>query len=182
MNAKFILHGGYAGRSNAENDAFFKEIFKNAPQKIKVLLVYFAKKEDEYSKLQNEDTAQFEKNKGKHIISFEIASPKMFQQQAAMSDIIYLCGGNTSTLLRELKKHTDLKSLVDGKIVAGESAGAYALSACFYSKTAGGIFEGLGFVPAKTICHYTGENKEKLKECPEALETVLLADYQYRVF
>lgn len=182
MSAKFILHGGYAERPNSENDEFFKEILKRVPQTAKILLVYFAKKKDEYERMQKEDIAQFEKNKGERDISFEVASSESFLQQVAQSDVIYLHGGNTSRLLGELKKYPNLKNLMDGKIVAGESAGAYVLSSCFYSKTEGGVFEGLGFVSVKTICHYIGENEEKLKECSDGLETLLLADYQYKVF
>mgnify|MGYP001561574213 FL=1 len=182
MSTKFILHGGYAGRSNSKNDEFFKEILKNVPRNAKILFVYFAKKKNEYQEMQKEDATQFEKNKGEHDISLVVASPESFTRQIEWSDVVYLHGGNTFRLLVELKKHQNLKNLIDGKIVAGESAGAYALSACFYSKIEGGIFKGLGFVPVKTICHYIGENKEKLKKCSVELETLLLADYQYRVF
>lgn len=66
--------------------------------------------------------------------------------------------------------------------MAGESAGAYVLSSCFYSKTEGGVFNGLGLVPVKTICHYVGLNKEKLDECQIKAKTLLLADYKYKVF
>lgn len=182
MSTKFILHGGYAGRPNSGNDEFFKEILKGAPQNTKILLVYFAKGKNEYERMQREDAAQFEKNKGERDISFEIASLESFLQQVAQSDVIYLHGGNTSKLLKELKRCLGLRNLMDEKIVVGESAGAYVLSSCFYSKIESGIFEGLGFVPVKTICHYAGENAEKLKECSDGLETLLLADYQYKVY
>ncbi len=91
-------------------------------------------------------------------------------------------GGTTLKLLDALKKFPNLKELFKGKIIAGESAGAYVLSAFFFSKSAGGIFEGTGLVPVKIICHYIGENKEKLDECPKNLEILLLPDYKYRVF
>lgn len=182
MKTKFILHGGYSGRKNSENDKFFKEILKDAPKDTQILLVYFAKEVDEYLRMQREDIWQFEENSDNKNRSFEIASEESFPKQTAQSDIIYLHGGKTSKLLTALKQYPNLRELFEGKIVAGESAGAYVLSACFYSKTEGGIFEGLGFVPAKTICHYVGENKENLNECPSELETLLLADYQYKVF
>ena len=81
-----------------------------------------------------------------------------------------------------LKKYRNLKELFEGKIIAGESAGAYVLSSCFYSKSEGGIFKGLGFVPVKTICLYSGENREKLNDCPKNLEVLLLPDYAYKLF
>lgn len=182
MKTKFILHGGYATKQNHENDNFFKEILKDAPQNSKILLVFFAKEKSEYLKMLEKDTLQFRRNKGKHNLSFVIASQKNFPQQIAQSDIIYLHGGKTSRLLTELKNHSDFSNLINGKIVASESAGAYVLSSCFYSKTEGGVFKGLGFVPVKTICHYVGLNKEKLDECQTKAKTLLLADYQYKVF
>lgn len=182
MDTRFILHGGYAGRVNSENDKFFREILKGAPQNTKILLVYFAKEKDEYRRAREEDIAQFERNKGGRSVSFDIASAKIFLRQIKQSDVIYLHGGNTLKLFETLKKYPNLRNVVDGKTIAGESAGVYVLSSCFYSKTNGGIFEGLGFVPVKTICHYVGKNKEKLRECSEGLETLLLADHQYKVF
>jgi peptidase E len=74
------------------------------------------------------------------------------------------------------------KELFKGKIIAGESAGTYALSSWFHSEKAGGTFEGLGIVPVKTICHYTEERKDFLKDCSNDLEEVVLPDYSYKVF
>ena len=99
------------------------------------------------------------------------------------SDVIHLHGGKTLKLLEALKKHGDLAQLFKDKTVSGESAGAYVLSNCFYSKfTAGGAFKGIGLVPVKTICHYIGENKDKLDTIEEDLELLLLPDYIFKVY
>jgi peptidase E len=182
MTTKFILHGGYAGRINTQNDAFFAEVCKDVPSEVKVLLVYFAKNESEYNRIQKEDIAQFEKNKGHKQLTFETASPDSFIDQVRKSDIIYLHGGQTLKLLEVLKKYPDFSGEAKGKTIAGESAGSYALSACFYSETEGGVFNGLGLVPVKTVCHYEDKNEEKLDECSNNLETLLLRDYEYCVF
>ncbi|MEK7150792.1 MAG: Type 1 glutamine amidotransferase-like domain-containing protein [Patescibacteria group bacterium] len=182
MAIKYILHGGYAGHTNSQNDEFYKEILKDTPDKLKVLLVYFAKEDDRITVNKEEDVAHFENNMGNKVITFEVATEKDFSEQVRQANIIHLHGGATLKLLAALKKHSDLKGLFGGKVVAGESAGAYVLSAYFYSKTAGGLFPGLGLVPAKTICHYIGENKEKLDEAPNNFETLLLKDYEYKIF
>jgi len=182
MAKKFILHGGYAGRSNNENDKFFQEILSTEKKGLKILLVYFAKTTEEYERVTKEDHLQFNKNKDNKELLFEIATEEEFREQVKRADIVYLHGGKSLKLLKILKEYTDLPELFQGKIIAGESAGAYALSACFYSKSEGGCFEGLGFVPVKTICHYIGENSEKLSKCPPGLEELLLPDYKYRVF
>jgi len=182
MKTKFILHGGYSGRTNPENDIFFKEILKDTPEQVNVLLVYFAKEQIKYERMVNEDTLQFKGNGKDKKFNFEIATIENFSGQIKKADIIYLHGGETLKLLETLKGYPDLAESLTGKIVVGESAGAYVLSTCFYSKTEGGLLKGLGFVPVKTICHYIGENKEKLNECPKELETLLLKDYQFKVF
>ncbi|MEA1925786.1 MAG: Type 1 glutamine amidotransferase-like domain-containing protein [Patescibacteria group bacterium] len=182
MKTKFIIHGGYAGRSNSENDKFYKEILKDVPNSTKILLVYFAKEKDAYQQMEKEDTFLFNKNKENKKISFEIATKESFVEQINKSDVIFLHGGKTPKLINILKECPDFRELIDGKVVAGESAGAYALSSCYYSKSEKGLFEGLGFVPVKIICHYVGENEEKLDECPKKLERILLKDYQYKVY
>lgn len=182
MAIKYILHGGYAGHANSQNDEFYKEILKDTPVKLKVLLVYFAKEDDRIPVNKAEDVAHFENNKGSKEITFELATEKDFLEQVKQADIIHLHGGATLKLLVALKKHSDLKGLLEGKVVTGESAGAYVLSSYFYSKTAGGLFPGLGLVPVKTICHYIGENKEKLDGAPSNLETLLLGDYEYKIY
>jgi len=182
MKTKFILHGGFAGRTNSENNLFFKEILKDTSEQVDILLVYFAKEQTEYERMVNEDTLQFKRNGKDKKLNFEIATVENFLKQLKKADIVYFHGGQTLKLLEILKGYPDLAESLKGKIVAGESAGAYILSNCFYTKTEGRVFEGLGFVPVKTICHYIGENKEKLDKCPKELETLLLKDYQFKVF
>ncbi len=182
MRTKFILSGGYAGRPNKENDKFFKEILNSEKDNLHVLLVYFAKPAEEYDRMTKEDRHQFNKNKGDKRLSFEIAAEGEFEEQVRKADIIYLHGGKTLRLLEILKKFPNLRGLIDGKIIAGESAGAYVLSSYFYSKSEGGVFAGLDFVPVKTICHYVGENSEKLQSCSDELEELLLPDFKYKVY
>ena len=182
MKTKIILHGGYAGRINSENDIFFKEILKDTPDRVRILLVYFAKEEAEHERMFGEDTIQFKRNGENKKIDFKIATTEKFLKQLEETDIIYLHGGKTIRLLETLKTFPDFEKLCKDKIIAGESAGAYVLSDCFYSKTEGGVFNCLGLVPVKTICHYIGENKEKLNKCPKELELLLLKDYQFKVF
>ena len=179
---KIILHGGYAGHPDPQNNPFFSEMLKGFSGSINVLLVFFAKPVEEYGRLYNEVTSNFQKNAKDKELHFEIASENDFLEHVANADIIYLQGGRTLKLIDVLKQYPEFEKVASGKVIAGESAGAYALSACFYSKTEGGLFEGLAFVPAKVICHYEGMNEEKLEECSSELETLLLKDYEYKVF
>lgn len=183
MKTKFILCGGVTSSFNAKNDAFFREVLKDAPNNPRVLLVFFAKEENMIPVSKEGDIAQFERSKGDKKLSFEVADKEHFERQVKKNDIIYFHGGTTSKLLKTLKKIPNLKKLLKGKTVVGESAGASVLSSCFYNKSEGGVFDGLDLVPVKTMCHYAGMNENKLiDECPADLELLLLPNYKYKVF
>ena len=182
MKTKYILHGGYAGKENKENDKFFKEILYSKKSKLNILLVYFAKNKKDYKRVKSKDIRQFSKNANNKILNFKIAEKKNFIKQIKESDIIYLHGGKTLKLLKALKKYNNFSEIIKGKTVAGESAGAYVLSSCFYSKSVGKGLEGLKLVPVKIICHYVGENRDKLNKCPFDYKELLLKDYKYKVF
>ena len=179
---KYVLHGGNAHHINPQNDKFLKEVLADTPNNTKILLVYFAKEDDRIPKNRDEDIAAFNRNKGDKNLTFETANDKDFTEQVKKADIVYLHGGNTLKLLNALKKFPKLKDLFEGKTIAGESAGAYVLSSWFYSKTANGVFEGLGSVAVKTICHYIGENSNKLDNLPTKVESLFMEDYQFKVF
>lgn len=179
---KYILHGGDAQHPNPKNDEFFKEILKDAPLSPKILLVHFASRPERDAKNWAADTSQFERVKGDKKLTFEKATEEAFLEQIPKADIIYLAGGTTPRLLDTLKKFTGLKELFKGKTVAGESAGANALTAFCYSKSGGGILEGMGILPVKMIPHYKDEYKGVLDSVPGDLETLLLPVYEYRVF
>ncbi len=181
MKTKFILHGGFAKGAEQENDAFSSEILKSAPAKANVLLVYFAEDPARVGEKREEDIEQFEKNKGNKILLFETADKESFPEQVKGADVIYLHGGHSGKLLGALKKYPNLKELFEGKIVAGDSAGANVLTSAFYSQKIG-VSEGLGLVPIKIISHYLEENKDKLNHLRPDLETLYLPEYQFKVF
>lgn len=181
---KVILHGGYSNKDNVKNDIFYKEILNsfNEDSELNVLLVLFAKEEESYDVLFKVVSHNFEKNSGNRKLTFVIADRDNFIKQVQNSDVIYLSGGQTLKLIDILKSYPEFITSLDTKVIVGDSAGAYALSSCFYSKTEGGLFNGLGLAPVKVICHYEGENSEKFDEYSSELETLLLKDYEFKVF
>ena len=182
MKTKVFLHGGFASHQNEKNDDFFKEILINVSDTPKILLVLFSKELEKITINSKEDIAQFERNKGTKVISYEIATEDDFIEQVAESDVIYFHGGSTSKLLAVLKKFDNLIEMFKGKVIAGESAGAYALSESFYSIREEGLFEGLGIVPVETICHYSKEREGLVESLPGRSNRLLLPDYTYEVF
>jgi peptidase E len=181
MPTKYTLHGGFASHINEQNDSFFKEILKDTPSTLTVLLVLFAKDTDEITASKDKDIAQFERNKESKTITYEVADEHILIEQISRANVIFIHGGNTLQLLEVLRNFENLRELFTGKIIAGTSAGAYVLSTAFYSKSSGGLHKGLGLVPVQTICHYVGENADKLPN-DLGLETLLLKDYEYKVF
>lgn len=179
---KYILHGGNAQEPNPENDKFFSEILKDSTDNPKILLVHFASDPDKTLINKEESIAQFEKAKGVKTLELELANEELFIEQVKRNDIIYFGGGTTQRLLDTLKKYSNLKSLFEGKVVAGESAGANALSTFGHSKAASKVFEGLGILPVKTIPHYKEGLENVFEGLDDSLENVFLKEYEYRVF
>lgn len=183
MKTKFILHGGFTkGKTGEDNSKFYTEILKDAPEGAKVLLVCFAKDEERVPEATKKVMGEFERNKGQKKINFEIASEKSFIEQTKSADVIYLHGGTTFKLLGALKKFPNIKELFNGKIIAGESAGANVLGKFFYSPNADKIDGGLGFLPVKIIPHYSEKYKGKLDNVGQDLELLALPEYEYKVF
>jgi len=97
------------------------------------------------------------------------------------ADIIFLHGGFSKKLLDTLRPFPDLKQMFNGKIIAGDSAGANVLCEVFYSKMAEEVLFGFGILPVKIICHYEEKYKDVLKDIKPELETWRLPEYHYRV-
>jgi peptidase E len=177
---KYVLCGGFASGPDPRRAPFFAEMLAGAPDKAKVLLVYFARDPEKVSAADDRDYFEAARREGQTLV-FSLADENAFLEQAKSADIIFLRGGNTQRLLAALSGFGNLAEHFRGKTVGGESAGAYALSKTFYSKSSGGLFEGLGLVPVNTICHYAGQGAEKLPEGNGA-SALLLADFERYVF
>ncbi len=181
---KYILHGGAAQHPNAENDKFFREILKNAPDNPKILLVHFASSPEKDHINKERDTAQFTRVKGAGEMTLLEANKETFMEQIKKADIVYFGGGTTVKLVEEMKQFKGLKKAFEGKVVAGESAGMNFLAEYCYSKSGGGVMKCLGILPIKTIPHYTDEFKEakkELEQIPADFETIALPEYTYIV-
>ena len=172
---KFILHGGYTSIDCENNKNFFLSAVEGL-ENPKTLLVYFAREEDTWDERYKEDKGRF---KGET----KMASKENFSEEIEEADVIYLRGGDTELLLTELRE-VDFKDLIEGKVVAGSSAGAYALVKYFYNNDNTTLKEGLGILNVKVFCHYTDddkENLENLKNYKEDLKTYVLRDGEFVV-
>ena len=185
----FILHGGYTGERNELNRGFFQEMVERCPEGGTILAVYFAREDEVCDQLFSEDLVRIgEAAQGKRLDTVP-ANKQEFVSQLESADVVYIRGGNTERLQKTLKKYAAFASLVKGKTVAGSSAGAYVLSAYYYSSSSAGVFKGFGFLPIRLVCHHesirfprNGDPIAALEETDKELELVVLRDFEWRVF
>lgn len=183
MKTKFIIYGGFNPSQEGDGNASFsKEILSEAPEGARVLIVPFSKEADRVipttERVKNELNAQ----KWQEVLTFEVATEKNFVEQVKSADVVYIQGGSSSKILEALKNYPDLGDLFKGKTVAGDSAGANALSTYFYSPSSDTVTEGLGILPIKMIPHYKPEYEGKLDSVGQGLEEVFLPEYTFKVF
>lgn len=178
MKTKFVLHGGFNKEKGFIQDEFFLEMLKDTPMDVKVLLVYFAEREDMLQLRTEQGKEHFIKNKGLRNLDIKVASENSFIEDCIWADIICIFGGRTVKLMEVLRKYTNLGQLFSGKTIGGDSAGVNALGKSFYSKSSKEIGEGLGILPYKIVVHYIDGAPNPLAGIEPNLETLFLHEYE----
>ncbi len=167
---KYILHGGHTSNPSESNKRFFAEMVPDIEKQVTILLVYFSRKKGEWPQLFEQDKKHFlERAKFNQSPKFILAedNPETFTQQARLADTIYMRGGRKFHLIEFMKGIKNPKELIEGKIIAGSSMGAYAISKYFYSNDEDNVEKGAGFLPIKTFAHYDDSKADKLKKLKE---------------
>ena len=178
---KYILHGGDTFKKNDDNNNFFREMTLGLEGRIKILLNYFAREESEFNKLAKQDIKRllrYSKNKN---LEFQIATPEKFKKQLRWMNVMYMGGGRTIKLLKKLRNIKNIKRLLEGKVIAGSSAGAYALSRYYYGNNSKILGKGLGVLNIKCYCHCKPEDTKIIKKLigyKEELPLILLPNYK----
>ena len=176
---KYLLHGGITRDVNSENEGFFSEMVTELSRG-RVLLVYFAREENEVEDCRREDVArflQFDKE-----LEFEVATEENLEEQIKSADVIYLRGGKTEWLVEKMGKVSSLKELFEGKVVGGFSAGVYVLAKYYFENDTEELGEGLGILNIKAFCHYSPDRKDildKLISFKENLPVLTLPNYKW---
>ena len=186
----FILHGGQAGKQNAQNDAFFGQLTKLVNKdSVTILLCYFSRAHDEWDSLieRNGDTIQ--KNSDKKVTFLVAQDPEDLLQKIDASDVLYVAGGDAEKIEPFYKDLVSLKTKLDGKVYAGSSMGMffvteqYVLS--FGDKKARTIHKGIGLLPIQGLCHWDVEKdkERKLKLLSESSDSPILVlnEFEYVV-
>lgn len=158
MTTKYILVGGYPQKGPNEGKAFAEELVREFKEP-KILVCLFARTRDVWEKAYKDDVEAFQKHLPNQKIETKMADPERFLEQLQWTDVLYLRGGHSTQLLVDtLKGYPDLRTLLEGKTVAGSSAGADAISQWYYGlDTPDEIKEGLGLLPVKVVVHYRSD-------------------------
>jgi peptidase E len=185
MKTTFILHGGLTSIASQNNALFFKTITSKLEDGDKVLFVGFARDDEKIQDVYERDKKSLLEQTDRSIIVVN-ATHENFTEQVKSSAVVYITGGDTRKLLKEVKQHPDFLKLIDGKTIAGSSAGANVFSSLYYSTALKTVCEGLGILPFLLVCHYG--NKEmgaderavsELKQHNSAFEVITLAEQEF---
>jgi len=191
---KYILVGGYVHKAPDEGKAFCEELIKGINRKpVKILDCMFARKKEDWQESIHKDNVFL----SKFIKDFELelANPDNFKEQVKDSDVIYLRGGYTSPLMEALSKDKSWIKELDGKVLAGTSAGADAITKYYSVLKTHRVGDGLGLLPIKFIPHWMSDYSdeevnnidwesefEKLKNYKEDLPIYTLKEGEFKVF
>jgi peptidase E len=157
---KYILVGGYIHKAKDEGRAFCEELIKGINKKpVKILDCMFARSQDSWEKKIKEDYVLF----SKFIKNFdlELADPLKFTEQVKNSDVIFLRGGYTQVLFKLLNKDTSWIKELDGKVLAGTSAGAEVIAKYYHVLSTNRIGDGLGLLSIKVVPHWNSDYSDE---------------------
>ncbi len=190
----FILHGGYTRERNDSNLGFYREIVKRLPHRATIVLSYFASTDEKKIPQTFADHCELLREAApEKELTFVQASKHDLRWQLSRADALLLNGGDNDKLIEVLKRYPDFKELIEGKTVAGSSAGAHALSTFYYSNDDGKVGEGLGVMGVRVICHFESKQYKNahhepgtilalMNEYPKELDLITLRDYEWKEF
>jgi peptidase E len=151
---RLILMGGRPWVAQDGGERLARALLRHTGKEVKLAFCIFAQPESEWEQTRQWNIKMFNNFAGDKKLVYQTMTDENCEELSAWADVIYMPGGDTYELMRELKKHPDLASLWDDKIVAGSSAGADALCECFVYLQSKSFGEGLGWVQASCIPHW----------------------------
>lgn len=192
---KYILAGGFIHRAPDGGQAFCQELVAGFGQgrPVKILNCLFARNPESWADKLLENREYF----SRYLDNFELilADPERFTAQVKEADVILLQGGYTRVLMEKLLNNPDWTRYLDGKTVAGSSAGGEVIAKYYCVLKTGRIGDGLGLLPIKFVPHWQADyaddevsdidwqaEYQKIKEYQEDLPIYTLTEGQFVVF
>lgn len=191
---KYILVGGYVHKAKDGGKAFCEELVKDFSNKkpVRILDCMFARSREDWQAGIEKDNELF----SRYINNFELelADPDKFAEQVENSDIVYLRGGYTTTLIELLSKDLSWTHKLEGKVLAGSSAGGDAIAKYYCVLRTQRVGNGFGLLPIKFVPHWKSDYSDEetsdidwdkglknLKEYKEDLPIYTLAEGEFKV-
>ncbi len=138
--------------------AFCEAFVADVPEPYRILICYFARPIASWPEAFKQDKMWIQSFFPDKRITFQLASVDKLISQVQWAQGLFLKGGNAEQLLQELlHQHADWLKFLDGKTVAGTSAGADVLARYYYLLDTPGIAKGLGVLPIKVLVHYRSD-------------------------
>ena len=190
---KYILVGGYLHKAKDGGEAFFKELVAGfeSDKPVKILMCLFARERSIWESKLQENKELF----SKYINNFEfvLAEPENFAEQVKNSDVIFLQGGYTEPLMQLLSESGDWIKELEGKTIAGTSAGAEIIAKYYYIGKTMRAGKGFNLLPIKFMPHWRSNLEEynnldwdkalqELKDYQEDLPIYNLREGEFVIF
>lgn len=173
MSTKFILVGGYLHKAADSGQAFCQELVKGLKEPVKILVCMFARPEESWAVALTKDKKFFADHLPGKKLEIKLADPEKFIEQVKWAEVIFLRGGDAEPLLVNLlSENSHWLNHLDGKTVAGTSAGADALAKYYYSLDHNKIEEGIGLLDIKVIPHYFSDYNAPNIDWAKAYQTL----------
>lgn len=188
---RLILVGGYPHKAPDGGKAFCEEVVKGVEGPIRLLDCLFARPKDNWEKAYAQDKEFFTTHLPGRQLVIELAQIETFAEQVREADAVYIRGGTTRTLIEILNSIPNWKDGLEGKTLAGSSAGADAIAKYYYNLDTLELETGLGFIEAKMIPHWNSDYnapninweqaKQALENFHEPLPVYTLAEGEFVV-
>jgi peptidase E len=158
---KYILAGGYVNKAEDGGKAFYEELVKGINNKpVKILDCMFARPIEDW-----EETFKSDQNLFSQFIKdfeLELAVQEKFVEQVKNSDVIFLRGGHTQQLFKLLSQDKAWINELDGKVLAGTSAGAQVIAKYYHVLSSSRTGDGFGLLPVKFIPHWKANDFDEI--------------------
>lgn len=164
----FLLHGGATSKDLPGNDRFFAQFTELVEKdQVKILLCYWARNRYEWQKLEERDSAKIQKNTKKQVMFHVVEDEADLFSKIDDYDVLYVAGGDAELLEPHYENLGELKNMLDGRVYAGSSMGAFLASEgyvlSFDSQDSGIKHKGVGLLPIQTLCHWDIEEQKEMK-------------------
>lgn len=166
-----ILHGGFKDMNTKQQAAawqMFLQTFFLQASSDEILLLPWANSPKLWDRMASRFASRVAAVTGTrpHV---EIAtSGEDAQKMLSQFTGVYMPGGiDFKNIMTQVQSVPDLHAQLEGKTIAGVSAGAYALSSLFYDSRKKALAKGGGVLPVGVACHYS-DKRAPAKELFEA--------------